>query len=221
LKLLLADVFSKALVGVLRDYADIIKDAADKFTHAITLLNSMRVGEARVLFSEVIKLLDKSGELKTNIEEGVAATSLDPGFKEEVLVLVNMIDEIGDYIKESSRELTILPFLELPERVRKGLVELARVASQSISILTENFTSFIKGNYERVDEYFKEIIKLEEKADELELQNRGVLLDMSDLIKPYTLQLLIYNLNKSLETITDLCARTAGRVKLIIKAWLS
>jgi len=221
LKLLLADVFSKALVGVLRDYADIIKDAADKFTHAITLLNSMRVGEARVLFSEVIKLLDKSGELKTTIEEGVAATSLDPGFKEEVLVLVNMIDEIGDYIKESSRELTILPFLELPERVRKGLVELARVASQSISILTENFTSFIKGNYERVDEYFKEIIKLEEKADELELQNRGVLLDMSDLIKPYTLQLLIYNLNKSLETITDLCARTAGRVKLIIKAWLS
>jgi len=221
LKLLLTDVFSKTLVGVLRDYADIIKNAADKFTQAIALLNNMRVGEARVLFSEVIKLLDKSGELKTTIEEGIAATSLDPGFKEEVLVLVNMIDEIGDYIKESSRELTILPFLELPERVRRGLVELAKTVSQSISILTENFTNFIRGNYERVDEYFKEIIDLEEKADEIELQNRGVILDMSDLIKPYALQLLVYNLNKSLETITDLCARTASRVRLIVKAWLS
>jgi len=221
LKLLLADVFSKALVSVFKDYADIIKDAADKFTHAITLLNNMRVGEARVLFSEVIKLLDKSGELKATIEEGVAATSLDPGFKEEVLVLVNMIDEIGDHIKESSRELTILPFLELPEKLRRGLVELARVTSMSITLLTESFTSFVRGEYEKVDEYFKKILEVEEKADELELENRGLILNMSDIVKPYALQLLIFSLNNLLETTTDLCARTASRVRLIVKAWLS
>ncbi len=221
MKLLLSDVLPRELIDYFKNYAEIIRDATREFTRAITLLNDMRVGESRSLLADVIRLLNKSGEIKTTIEEGVANTSTDPGFKEEILLLISMIDEIGDSVKETARELTIMPFLELPEKLRKGLIELAYTASNSISILAESLTSFILGEYSKLDENFKEVIKLEEKADELQLRNRGLMLDFSDAIKPYAMQLLVYSLGEMLEVITDLAARTAARMRLIVKAWLT
>jgi len=221
LKIQLSDVLPRDLIDLFRSYADVIKSASSEFAKAITLLNDMRVGEARALLSKVVKLLDKSGEYKTVIEEGVAKTSIDPGLKEEILTLVNMYDEIGDAIKEASRELTILPFLELPDRVRRGLVELARVASRSVSLLSESLVSFVVGEYEKVEESFKEVLELEERADEIEAENRGLVLEFGDSIRPYTLQLLVYSLNNALELVTDLVARVLSRTRLIIKAWLS
>jgi uncharacterized protein Yka (UPF0111/DUF47 family) len=221
LKIQLSDVLPRDLIDLFRSYADVIKSASSEFAKAITLLNDMRVGEARALLSKVIKLLDKSGEYKTAIEEGVAKTSIDPGLKEEILTLISMYDEIGDAIKEASRELTILPFLELPDRVRRGLVELARVASRSVSLLSESLVCFVVGEYERVEESFKEVLELEERADEIETENRGLVLEFGDSIRPYTLQLLVYSLNNALELVTDLVARVLSRTRLIIKAWLS
>jgi uncharacterized protein Yka (UPF0111/DUF47 family) len=221
LKIQLSDVLPRDLIDLFRSYADVIKSASSEFAKAITLLNDMRVGEARALLSKVIKLLDKSGEYKTVIEEGVAKTSIDPGLKEEILTLISMYDEIGDAIKEVSRELTILPFLELPDRVRRGLVELARVASRSVSLLSESLVCFVVGEYEKVEESFKEVLELEERADEIETENRGLVLEFGDSIRPYTLQLLVYSLNNALELVTDLVARVLGRTRLIIKAWLS
>jgi uncharacterized protein Yka (UPF0111/DUF47 family) len=221
LKIQLSDVLPRDLIDLFRSYADVIKSASSEFAKAITLLNDMRVGEARALLSKVIKLLDKSGEYKAVIEEGVAKTSIDPGLKEEILTLISMYDEIGDAIKEASRELTILPFLELPDRVRRGLVELARVASRSVSLLSESLVCFVVGEYEKVEESFKEVLELEERADEIETENRGLVLEFGDSIRPYTLQLLVYSLNNALELVTDLVARVLSRTRLIIKAWLS
>jgi uncharacterized protein Yka (UPF0111/DUF47 family) len=221
LKIQLSDVLPRDLIDLFRSYADVIKSASSEFAKAITLLNDMRVGEARALLSKVIKLLDKSGEYKAVIEEGVAKTSIDPSLKEEILTLISMYDEIGDAIKEASRELTILPFLELPDRVRRGLVELARVASRSVSLLSESLVCFVVGEYEKVEESFKEVLELEERADEIETENRGLVLEFGDSIRPYTLQLLVYSLNNALELVTDLVARVLSRTRLIIKAWLS
>ena len=218
MKIQLSDVLPRDLIDLFRSYADVIKSASSEFAKAITLLNDMRVGEARALLSKVVKLLDKSGEYKTVIEEGVAKTSIDPGLKEEILTLVNMYDEIGDAIKEASRELTILPFLELPDKVRRGLVELARVASRSVSLLSESLVSFVVGEYEKVEESFKEVLELEERADEIETENRGLVLEFGDSIRPYTLQLLVYSLNNALELVTDLVARVLSRTRPIIKA---
>lgn len=221
MKIQLSDVLPRDLIDLFRSYADVIKSASSEFAKAITLLNDMRVGEARALLSKVIKLLDKSGEYKAVIEEGVAKTSIDPSLKEEILTLISMYDEIGDAIKEASRELTILPFLELPDRVRRGLVELARVASRSVSLLSESLVCFVVGEYEKVEESFKEVLELEERADEIETENRGLVLEFGDSIRPYTLQLLVYSLNNALELVTDLVARVLSRTRLIIKAWLS
>jgi len=220
LKLLLSDVLSEEAMRNLEKYVESITNASGKFTEAVRLLNDVKISESQSSFSQVIKLLDQSGRYKATLEDEIANSSLDPGFKEELLSLINQIDEVGDLVKESAREFTILPFLEIPIQLREGLLNLTRIVSEMISDLSESTKALIIGEYSRVDAFVERLIELEEKADELELNNRAMLLSFSEKIKPYALHLLIHDLNSILENTADSCARTARRIKLLVVAWL-
>jgi len=220
LKLLLSDVLSEEAMRNLEKYVESITNASGKFTEAVRLLNDVKISESQSSFSQVVKLLDQSGRYKAMLEDEIANSSLDPGFKEELLSLINQIDEVGDLVKESAREFTILPFLEIPIQLREGLLKLTRTVSEMISDLSESTKALIMGEYSRVDAFVERLIELEEKADELELNNRAMLLSFSEKIKPHALHLLIHDLNSILENTADSCAKTARRIKLLVVAWL-
>jgi len=220
LKLLLSDILSEEAMRNLEKYVESITNASGKFTEAVRLLNDVKISESQSSFSQVVKLLDQSGRYKAMLEDEIANSSLDPGFKEELLSLINQIDEVGDLVKESAREFTILPFLEIPIQLREGLLKLTRTVSEMISDLSESTKALIMGEYSRVDAFVERLIELEEKADELELNNRAMLLSFSEKIKPHALHLLIHDLNSILESTADSCARTARRIKLLVIAWL-
>jgi predicted phosphate transport protein (TIGR00153 family) len=220
LKLLLSDVLSEEAMRNLEKYVESITNASGKFTEAVRLLNDVKISESQSSFSQVVKLLDQSGKYKTMLEDEIANSSLDPGFKEELLSLINQIDEVGDLVKESAREFTILPFLEIPIQLREGLLKLTRIISEMISDLSESTKALIMGEYSIVDAFVERLIELEEKADELESNNRAMLLSFSEKIKPHALHLLIHDLNSILENTADSCARTARRIKLLVIAWL-
>lgn len=220
MKLLLSDVLSEEAMRNLEKYVESITNASGKFTEAVRLLNDVKISESQSSFSQVVKLLDQSGRYKAMLEDEIANSSLDPGFKEELLSLINQIDEVGDLVKESAREFTILPFLEIPIQLREGLLKLTRTVSEMISDLSESTKALIMGEYSRVDAFVERLIELEEKADELELNNRAMLLSFSEKIKPHALHLLIHDLNSILENTADSCARTARRIKLLVVAWL-
>jgi len=218
---LLSDVLPSDLVGLLERYARSLKDAAEEFARAVELINDVRIGEARSAFANTVKLLDETSPLKTEIEERVVELSLDPGFKEELLSLVGMLDGVGDSIKEAAREFTIVPFLELPQKLREGVIRLSRSASRAIALLAESLGLVISGKYKELEDLFKKLIAVEEEADALNLENRAVMLELSEKIKPYALQLMTYHLVVHLEEITDLCTQVAQRARLVVHAWLA
>lgn len=221
MKLMLSDVLSRDLMRNLDIYVRSITKASMKFTEAVRLLNDIRIGEARVAFKQVIDILNESNILKSTIEEEIAKISLDPGFKEELLFLINLVDDVGDYVKEASREFTILPFLELPIQLRNGLLNLSSTVSDMVSMLSEAFMAFARGEYELVEKILKNIVELEERADNIEIENRSSLLTISDRLKPIAIQLLVHDLNNILENTADLCTGVIRRMKLLYLTWLS
>jgi len=110
LKLLLSDVLSDKAMKALEKYIELITSASDKFTQAVKLLNDVKISESRSTFIQVVKILNESSRVKSIIEDEIANTSLDPGLKEELLTMINLVDDVGDLVKESAREFTILPF---------------------------------------------------------------------------------------------------------------
>jgi predicted phosphate transport protein (TIGR00153 family) len=219
-KILLSDVLSSEAVENLERFVELVSRASEKFSEALKLLNDIKVGEARERFTQTVRLLEESAKVRALVEEEVANTSLDPGFKEELLSLITLIDDVGDLVKEASREFTILPFLEIPVPMREGLLRLTRTVSAMINTLSGLIKALLAGDYKKVDEALGEIVRLEEEADEEELENRSLLLSLSDRLKPPAIQLLIHDLNAILENTADACTRAARRAKLLIVAWL-
>ena len=218
---MLTYVLPESTIKMLEKYVSLLGEGAREFANAVRLLNSIRIGESKSSFTRAIRAFDESGVYKSGVELEVANLSLDPGFKEELLYLVSLLDEVGDRIKEASREFTIIPFLELPQQLRDVVLKLAEKVSESMSSLVTSLKLLVVGRYEDIEEVFKKILKLEEEADSIELSGRELLLELAEKVKPYALQLLVYHLITHLEEITDLCARASSRIRLFIKAWLS
>lgn len=221
MRLLLSDVLSRELMDNFKKYLELVTKASNRFTEALKLLNEIRIAEAKTLFSQVVKILDESSIVKSQVEDEVAKMRLDPGLKEELLVLISLIDDVGDSVKEASREFTIMPFLELPVQIRAGLMKLSFTVSDMISKLSLACSFFMNGEYENVEKLLKEIILLEEIADNIETENRSLLLTLGDKLKPIAMQLLVHDINSLLESTADLCTRVMRRLKLIVLAWLS
>lgn len=218
---LLVDVLPRDVVKTLEKYVETLESAGKEFTSAIDLLNNVRIGEARTVFTRTIELLDRLGALKTTVDEGISSLSLDPGFKEELLTLMVLLDDVADSVKEAAREFTVIPFLELPAPLRSSVLGLSEVVSKTISLLATATKMFTKGQYSDVEKAFAKILQLEEQADNLELESRRLMLELGDRVKPFALQLLTYHLISQLENASDRCAKVAERLKLIALSWLS
>lgn len=220
LNIRLSDILTAKAIKVLIDFLSNLEKIAKSFSTSLDLLNTMRVGEARVQLAEVLKQEEKGKELRTRLEELIVSSRLEPSLKEDLLNFVIKADAIGDHIKEAARELTILPLLEIPAEIRNGILELSKLSITALQQLVAAAKKTIEGDNAKALEDIEKINRYEDMADGVDLANRGLLLTLSDRLKPVTMAILIHDLNKDLEDSLDACQVAGEYLKLIILTWL-
>ncbi|WP_448579363.1 DUF47 domain-containing protein [Thermosphaera sp.] len=220
LNIRLSDILTAEAIKVLIDFLSNLEKIAKSFSTSLDLLNTMRVGEARVQLAEVLKQEEKGKELRTRLEELIVSSRLEPSLKEDLLNFVIKADAIGDHIKEAARELTILPLLEIPAEIRNGILELSKLSITALQQLLAAAKKTIEGDNAKALEDIEKINRYEDMADRVDLANRGLLLTLSDRLKPVTVAILIHDLNKDLEDSVDACQVAGEYLKLIILTWL-
>ncbi len=220
LNIRLSDILTAEAIKVLIDFLSNLEKIAKSFSTSLDLLNTMRVGEARVQLAEVLKQEEKGKELRTRLEELIVSSRLEPSLKEDLLNFVIKADAIGDHIKEAARELTILPLLEIPAEIRNGILELSKLSITALQQLVAAAKKTIEGDNAKALEDIEKINRYEDMADRVDLANRGLLLTLSDRLKPVTMAILIHDLNKDLEDSVDACQVAGEYLKLIILTWL-
>lgn len=220
LNIRLSDILTAKAIKVLIDFLSNLEKIAKSFSTSLDLLNTMRVGEARVQLAEVLKQEEKGKELRTRLEELIVSSRLEPSLKEDLLNFVIKADAIGDHIKEAARELTILPLLEIPAEIRNGILELSKLSITALQQLVAAAKKTIEGDNAKALEDIEKINRYEDMADGVDLANRGLLLTLSDRLKPVTMAILIHDLNKDLEDSVDACQVAGEYLKLIILTWL-
>jgi len=220
LNIRLSDILTAEAIKVLIDFLSNLEKIAKSFSTSLDLLNTMRVGEARVQLAEVLKQEEKGKELRTRLEELIVSSRLEPSLKEDLLNFVIKADAIGDHIKEAARELTILPLLEIPAEIRNGILELSKLSITALQQLVAAAKKTIEGDNAKALEDIEKINRYEDMADGVDLANRGLLLTLSDRLKPVTMAILIHDLNKDLEDSLDACQVAGEYLKLIILTWL-
>ncbi|MGC9121976.1 MAG: DUF47 domain-containing protein, partial [Thermogladius sp.] len=202
----LSDIMPEEALESLREYLKNLIKSIDLFRKSLKLLNEVRVGEARSLLAEVVKARSEANKSRLRLIEVIENSRLEPSVKEDVLHFIKRLDAISDNVKEAARELTIMPYLEVPSPIRDGLNRLADMVLQAASHLVEATERLIAGEHKRALELVNKVQEIEEEADRVDVDNRGKLIVYADVIKPSTLAILIHDFNRDLENAVDACA---------------
>lgn len=218
---MLRELLPEELLNLFEEYADYLDSIIEKFSRGMRLLNEIRTGEARAVFAEVIRLQSEADIVRKQIVSILEELRVDAAFKEDIFHLVKRMERVMDWIKEASRELTIIPYLEVPNDIRSGIEELIDKIVKATKRVAMAIESTIDGKYDEVKALIEEIEKLEEEADSIDLSNRSKLVKYHDQIKPCTLAILIHDLNRDLEEAADSCRDVADYLRALIVGWLS
>jgi len=215
----LKDMLPQEVIELLGEYTNSLQSIISEFRKAMRLLNDIRIGEARASFAKVVEIDKKAVKARDQIVALLEQVRLDPSLKEDLFHLVKALDRITDWVKEASRELTIIPYLEVPEAIRRGLERMIDVIVEAVENVVKAVEAAISGDYKTVTELAAKVEQLEEKADEIDVENRGMLVKLHDQIKPCTLALLIHDLNRDLEEAADACRNAVDYLRAIVIGW--
>lgn len=216
---MIRDILPEQIIDLLEEYADKLSDLTNTFLESIKLMNEIRVGEARKRLRDAMRLESEADKIRRKIIDLLEESRIDPGFKEDFFHLIKRIDAVADWIKEAARELIIIPYLEVPQPIREGIEQLI----DKVVELTEKVNDAIKhtlhGEYNDAVKLIGDIEELEEEADQINVENRGKLLEYSEQIKPFTLAILIHDLNQDLEEAADSCEAVGDYLRALIVSW--
>ncbi|WP_042667499.1 DUF47 domain-containing protein [Desulfurococcus amylolyticus] len=216
----LGDIFPNDTIEKLEEYVSISSKVAERFKQAVNLLNRYQVGDARMVLTELVELENRGEKLRSELEYSISSLRLEASFMSELLGIVSSIDMISDHIKEVAKELRIIPFLEIPQELRAGLLELSELVVKAVEIYNKAFRAVLRSNFEEALRLLDEVVKLEEKADDIEVRNRGLILEYGDRFKPLAMAIMVHSLNKALEDTADICALSATSLKILVMARL-
>jgi len=218
--MLLRDVLSDHVIEEMMEYIETIEEMVHKFSDAMKLLNNIRIGEARSKFKETADTQDRVEAIKKNLLNRIEEMRLEATFKEDIFHLIKRLDAISDWVKEASRELTIIPYLDIPQDMRRGIDNLINIVVDAVKSTVTAVKHVLNNDIDKARELINLVNELEEKADMVDVENRGLLIKLHDQFKPITLAILIHDLNRDLEEAVDACRDVADYLRLIISSWI-
>jgi len=218
--MLLRDVLSDHVIEEMMEYIETIEDMVHRFSDAMKLLNNFRISEARSKFKETADIQDRVEAIKKNLLNRIEEMRLEATFKEDIFHLIKRLDAVSDWVKEASRELTIIPYLDVPQDVRRGIDRLINIVVNAVKSTVTAIKHVLNNEIDKARELIDLVNELEEKADMIDVENRGLLLKLHDQFKPLTLAILIHDLNRDLEEAVDACRDVADYLRLIISRWI-
>ncbi len=208
--------FLEKLYGLMDDYLDKICRTVTLFSDAISYLNEMRSGEARKALADSMRSEKEADELRRKIVDLLEESDIDPDVKEDYFHLIKRIDLIADWIKEAARSVSIIPYLEVPAGLREGYEKLLDLVEEMTKKTCKAVRLLLEKKYDEARGLVEEIEKLEEEADQVNVDNREKLLEYSDQLKPYALAILLHEFNTALEEAADACEDTGDYIRALI-----
>ncbi|MEZ0394181.1 MAG: DUF47 family protein [Desulfurococcaceae archaeon] len=215
----LRDIFPERFIDLLTEYLKDLARLVTLFRNSLKLLNDVRVGEARGELAEAVKVSRRMAATRSELLEVITGLRVEPSLKSEAVEFVLKLDRVRDLIREASRELMIMPYLEVPHPVREGLNRLADKVVEEVEELVKVISEAVEGDFESSQERMRKVYELEEEADRLDVSNRGMLITYSDSFKPHTLAILVHDFNKDLEDTADACTDAADVLYRILVTW--
>lgn len=193
---------SKDFAASIIDYAEEVLGIVQDLRRGIDFLNSMNSGEAMQELANAINSDTKADAMRREIL--ITLTSVKGGYvRERVARLVRRLDLVSEQAKEAARDLTLIPYLELPSDIKDVINSLSRDVYESVKALTKSLAALMYDQPDEAVNYSRIVEELEEDADKVFLKGKRLLIKYGQKIVNPAIILMLFNFMQSLENVTD------------------
>lgn len=183
-------------------YAEAVNDIVRGVREGVRLLGSMRTGEAMESLASAIKADTKADDIRREIL--LKLRQAKSGYvRERIAKLVRRLDLVSEQAKEAARDLTIIPYLELPAELKEIVDELSDEAEESAHAMIKSLRALMVEDVKSALKYARKVEVIEEKADEIFLKGKRLVIKFGTRIKNPAVIIMFVNFMQSLENITD------------------
>jgi len=196
-------------------YFSRVVDIVECFAKAIEALNLMDVQNAYRFLEESIRIDTEADEVRRRILEALSSEGVDPATRYDIARLLRMMDRLSEWIKEASRYLDLVPYLEVPQEIKDSIERLAKLSLDAVRAIREAVDSLIEGRSDEVYKLCVSVEKLEERADEVMHRGRRSLLKYGPRIENPALVIMLRDFLKALENAIDYAEDVADTLRVI------
>jgi len=196
-------VLNRTLFEPVIDYGEMISSMASTLLEALKQLSLLETARGRELLARVIILDTEADNYRRMIVEGGITRFADPVVREDVRLLLRMLDRVSEWIKAGALHLDLVPYLSVSSNTRSKIEELVKLAVSGIQTLVKALRELVEGNFEKALNLCLEIEKIEENADRALHEARKSLIEEEKTLKSVVQLMFLKDLIEDLEKITD------------------
>jgi len=199
----------------LLEYVKEVRNIMRHLRRGIKLLNDVRISDALEELSNAIKADTKADELRRSILFNLEKIIKDSATREAIAHILRRLDLVSEMAKEASRYLSIIPYLEIPDDIKLRIESLSKLGLEACDILVSAVAAVLEGEAKKAIDFSLKVEEVEEKADDVTLEARKVLVDVGEKMSNPALILMIFNFIESLESVTDYAEDAADYIRAI------
>ncbi len=197
-------------------YFEKIEKMVNSFMSAIDSLNNLDLGNAYKNLATSIKLDTEADELRREILTLIGSRIDDEVLREDFSKLLRMMDRLTEWIKEASRYLDILPYLEIPQELKNDIEKLARLDVKACKLLRNAAQALLEEKFDEVIRLATEVERIEEEADEANHAARRDIVKHGIKIPNPAIVVMLRDFIEALENATDYAEDVSDVLKLIV-----
>lgn len=161
------------------------------------------------LFSEEV-IIDN---LRKNVFEELSKGELPPNYREDLWGLVEHLDIMADYVKDSARCLKLLLETKVPKEILDVLVNTSKLLVECTVFLSSSI-EMLGVNPSQVREIANEVDNIEDRVDDAYLKTKLLFFKYTNEIDCATM-IVLRDFTEYLERIADMSADTADHIRVL------
>ncbi|MEM2926051.1 MAG: DUF47 family protein [Candidatus Bathyarchaeia archaeon] len=173
------------------------------------------LGEKEKMFKEIFNLEREADDAKESIIVELSKGPFHPMDREDIMRLILTMDGIADNIKAASRKLMYVDSSEIPDEVKRDILELTNMVFDSIMRLGEALKALVEGS--------KDVLKLadsveraEEAIDEFRVGLIARVLKWGEGARRISVLLMLKEAIENLEAAADGTEDVADIIRMIV-----
>ena len=193
---------SEKLATFILDYAEAVLGMVEELKIGIQLLNSMNVGAAMNELANAIRSDTKADDMRRRLL--LELTTVKGGYiRERIARLLRRLDLVAEQTKEAARDLTLIPYFEIPASLKENIEKLTDDVHESVKTLMKSLEALMSNDIDTAIKCSRKVEDLEEDADRMFLNGKKLLIKHGEKIRNPAVVLMLFNFLQSLENVTD------------------